>query len=125
MEPSFLSQHVWLPCVCFRACESSRKHTSATKPLRSVINPSLSALVFFLSPPQPPPNLRYVLAVVDVYPCAALLALSCGNKHGASFTPTAHRDTGSQKYRIEKNNSDQRLLFLLWKTFLLTDIRHS
>lgn len=77
------------------ACESSRKHTSATKRLRSAINPSLSALLFFLAPP--PVNLRSVLAVVDVYPCAALLALRCGNKHGALFASAARRDTGSQK----------------------------
>lgn len=83
-------------CVFLHVRAHANNTKAATLCYKSLIK--CSGVFHFFSPD----NLHYVLAVMDVYPCAALLALSCGNKHGVSFSATAHRDTGSQKHRIEK-----------------------
>ncbi len=63
-------------------------HVCATKPLSSVINPSLLAVVVFLFP------LCCVLAVGAVFPRSALLALCCGNTTWSLLHPTTlgHRE---------------------------------
>lgn len=67
---------------------------------------------FFFSP-------CHVLAVVDVFPCSALLALNCGNKHGPPLHPTAHMNKGRKKQSGIKVTRTKTTVLLLFKKYVL------
>lgn len=90
----FLSKSAWMFAFLLTG---ARVYTHTTKPLYSVINPSLLAgVVFFLFP------LYSVLAFGAIFHRSALLALCCGNtiwdlSHQTTLGPGK---TGRREYRL-------------------------